>query len=160
MVEKFYPVSEESYKEQLARLRFCEVQRRTEIAADIERAREFGDLSENAEYKAAKDDYSKNEQEIVDIQARLEKLQILKPEDIDTSVVGIGTKVLTTDMQTKIQTEYKIVTTYEVNPQFPEKISDESPKGRILLGKKVGEIARLQLANGMKKEFKIEKISK
>jgi transcription elongation factor GreA len=111
------------------------VGRRGEIAESIKLAREQGDLSENAEYHAAKDDHEKNEGRIMEIEGILASVELIKKPKGD-SKVQLGSSVkLKNGTTTK---EFKVVGTVEADP-LSGKISDESPIGRALLGKKLHE---------------------
>ena len=108
-------------------LQDLKVVKRREIAQKIKEAREQGDLSENAEYDAAKDEQR-------DIEARIEEIE----EEVDLEKISIGCKVKILDCEFDEELEYKIVGSTEAN-SLKGKISNESPVGRALLGKKVGE---------------------
>lgn len=112
------------------------VGRRTEIAESIKTAREQGDLSENAEYHAAKDEHERNESRILELESILGSVEIIKKPKGDSKVqLGSGVKLKSADGKTK---EFMVVGTVEADP-LNGKISDESPIGQALLGKKEGE---------------------
>ena len=111
------------------------VVRRKEVSQKIKEAREQGDLSENAEYDAAKD-------EQIDIEARIEDI-----EEVDLDKISIGCKVRILDMEFDEELEYKIVGSTEAN-SLKGKISNESPVGRALIGSKVGDVITVETQAG------------
>ncbi len=123
------------------------VVRRKEIAQKIKEAREQGDLSENAEYDAAKDEQR-------DIEARIEELEeMLKhaetvEESQDTETIGIGCKVTILDVEFEEELEYQIVGSTEAN-SLNGKISNESPVGSALLGARVGDTVNVETPAGV-----------
>jgi len=119
---------------------------RREAAAAIAEAREKGDLSENAEYDAAKDAQGMLEAKINDLEKVLASSQLIDESQVDTSKVGVLTKVTIKNPAGKEMT-YKLVSESEANVK-EKKISVESPIGKGLLGKKVGEMAEIQTPRG------------
>ena len=117
------------------------VARRGEIADSIKTAREQGDLSENAEYHAAKDDHERNEGRIAEIEAILSNAELIKKPKGD-SKVQLGSTVLLKSSTSGKTKEFTVVGTVEADP-LRGKISDESPIGRALLGKKEGEAVEI-----------------
>ncbi len=112
---------------------------RSVIADAIRTAREFGDLSENAEYQSARSDQEKNEARISELEAILQSVEIIK-KPTGAAKVQLGSVVkLKGDTKTK---EFQIVGTVEADP-LSGRISDESPIGQALLGKKVGEMVEI-----------------
>ncbi|MFA5318481.1 MAG: transcription elongation factor GreA [Patescibacteria group bacterium] len=140
----------EKLKQELNHLRNV---RRHEIAERIERAKELGDLSENAEYSEAKDEQAFNEGRILEIEGMLKKLTVV--ESAGGSNVDLGSRV-TVECGGK-EKEFTIVSFNEVDPEN-NKISNESPIGQALLGKKVGEDAVVNLPSG-KARYRILKVS-
>lgn len=134
MIKKQYHLTKEGLdelKNELAEL----IARRTEIAQEIASARSQGDLSENAEYHEAKEEQSRNEARIEEIENILASAEVIATPK-DDNKVRLGSKVkLVGDGTTK---EFQIVGTVEADP-LNGKISDESPIGQALIGKKVGE---------------------
>jgi transcription elongation factor GreA len=114
------------------------VNERREIAQKIKEAREQGDLSENAEYDAAKDEQRDIEARIEEIENILKHVEVIADEDITTDVINLGTKVRVLDKEFDEEDEFSIVGTNEAD-SLKGKISNESPVGRALLGHKVGE---------------------
>lgn len=123
----------------------------------IGEAREKGDLKENAEYDAAKEAQGLLEAKIKQLEGVIATARIVDEDDIDTSKVSILTKVTLTNLSTKKQVTYQIVSEKEADLKL-KKISASSPIGNGLLGKSVGEIAEIKIPAGMIK-FKIENIS-
>jgi len=131
---------------------------RKEVAEEIKIARDFGDLSENAEYDAAKNKQAQMEARIVEIDDILKNAEIVTEADIKKNVVSIGTKVTVTDKLNKEEVTYIIVGATEANP-FENKISDESPVGKALIGAKKGDVVKAETPAG-DNEFTILKIEK
>jgi len=120
-------------------------------------AREKGDLKENAEYDAAKETQGILEAKIAQLEGVIANARIIDESHIDTSKVSILTKVTLTNLNTKKQVTYQIVSEKEADLKVG-KISVSSPIGRGLLGKHVGEVAEVQAPAGMLK-FKVENIA-
>ena len=114
------------------------VVRRKEVAEKIKEAREQGDLSENAEYDAAKDEQRDIEARIEQIEKILKNAEVVVEEEVDLDKISIGCKVRILDCEFDEELEYKIVGSTEAN-SLKGKISNESPVGKALLGKKVGD---------------------
>ena len=112
--------------------------KRKEVAQKIKEAREQGDLSENAEYDAAKDEQRDIEARIEDIENILKNAEVVVEDEVDLETISIGCKVKIFDHEIKEEMEYKIVGSTEAN-SLKGKISNESPVGRALLGHKVGD---------------------
>ena len=130
--------------------------KRPEVIKKIGLAREFGDLSENAEYDAAKEEQARIESEIQEMEAKLRNCVIIG--DVDTSMVNLGCKVTVYDETFEEEVEYQIVGSTESNP-IEGRISNESPVGVALLGKKVGDTASVETPTGVC-VLKVLKISK
>ncbi len=130
-------LTEEGYQQLEKRLDELKFVKRPEITARIKVAREFGDLSENAEYDAAKNEQARIEGEIVEIEAKLKVAEIIKAGADDTVSVGMKVTVFDEDGDPQ-EIEYELVGTTEADI-YKNKISNESPLGSALIGKKVGE---------------------
>lgn len=139
-------------------LEYLKVTGRQEIAEKIKIARGFGDLSENAEYDAAKDAQAAMEKRIGELEEMLKNAQVVDVSDVGTDVVSILSKVKVYDLDMEEEETYTIVGTTEADPD-KNKISDESPIGTALLGKKVGDVVEVQTPGGAF-ELKIMEISK
>lgn len=114
------------------------VVKRKEVAGKIKEAREQGDLSENAEYDAAKDEQRDIEARIDEIEKILKNVEVVVEDEVDLDVINIGCVVHVFDKEFEEEIEFRIVGSTEAN-SLEGKISNESPVGQALLGKKVGE---------------------
>ena len=130
-------LTEEGYKQLEKRLEELKFVKRPEITERIKVARDFGDLSENAEYDAAKNEQARIEGEIVEIEAKLKIAEIIKT-DGDHEVLGVGMKVRILDVDMNEEAVYEIVGTTEADISAG-RISNESPLGKALVGAKVGQ---------------------
>ncbi len=144
----------EQMKEELLHMRTVE---RPAAAHAIAEAREKGDLKENAEYDAAKENQGILEAKIKRLEADLANARILEADNVDTSKVSILTKVTLTNLYTKKKLTYQIVSEKEADLK-QNKISITSPIGQGLMGKVVGEVAEVTVPAGIVK-FKIEDIT-
>ncbi|MBS1753805.1 MAG: transcription elongation factor GreA [Ferruginibacter sp.] len=143
----------EKLKEELQHMKGVE---RPAASHAIAEAREKGDLKENAEYDAAKEAQGILEAKIKHLESVIANARILDESNIDTSKVSILTKVTLTNLSTKKQVTYKIVSENEADLK-QGKISVTSPIGKGLLGKVVGDVVEVQVPAGILK-FKVEKI--
>lgn len=123
------------------------VVKRKEVAAKIKEAREQGDLSENAEYDAAKDEQRDIEARIEDIEKILKNAEVVVEEEADLNKISIGCSVKILDVEFDEELEYKIVGSTEAN-SLKGKISNESPVGKALLGKQVGDMVTVETQVG------------
>lgn len=151
-------VTKSKYDEMVQRLEYLENTRRKEISDAIKVAREFGDLSENAEYSAAKDEQVANETEIARLKDTISQAIVIDEKDINTKTVSIGNKVKVFDVEYDEEIVYSIVSSLEANSR-ENKISDKSPIGKALIGRSKGETVVAQTPNG-NLSFKILEISK
>ena len=147
----------EGKKQLEEKLHYLKTVKRPEVVKKIGIAREYGDLSENAEYDAAKEEQAILESQIADIESTLLNAVIIKKSNIDTSKVSIGTKVKLYDLEFDEEVEYKIIGSDESDPKNGI-ISNVSPVGSALLGNKVDDIVSVKTPNGEIK-FKILSIS-
>ena len=127
-------------------LQDLKVVKRKEVADKIREAREQGDLSENAEYDAARNEQAALEGEIVELDYQIKNAVILE-ENTDDKSVHIGSKVLVYDEDFEEETEYEITGTMEANA-MENKISNESPVGKALLKHKEGDIVKIAAPDG------------
>ena len=123
------------------------VNRRKEVAVKIKEAREQGDLSENAEYDAAKDEQIDIEARIEELEKILKNAEVVDEDDVDINVINIGCKVKIYDIEFEEELEYTIVGSTEAN-SLQGKISNESPVGQALLGAKVGQTVEVETQAG------------
>jgi transcription elongation factor GreA len=139
-------------------LDFLKSVRRREIAEKIKAALAFGDISENAEYDEAKNDQAELEKRIMKLESIVGNAKLIDETEIKKDEVGIGSTVTVKDMDYDEVTEYTIVGPTEADP-YENKISNESPVGKELLGKRVGETIEVQVPDGFAK-FQIVKIGR
>lgn len=132
------------------------VVKRKEVAGKIKEAREQGDLSENAEYDAAKDEQRDIETRIEQIEGILKYAEVVVEDEVEYDMVNVGCKVRVHDMTFDEDMEYKIVGSTEAN-SLEGKISNESPVGRALIGHKVNEVVDIETQAGIMK-YKILEI--
>jgi len=123
------------------------VNRRKEIADKIKEAREQGDLSENAEYDAAKDEQRDIEARIEEIEKLLKNVEVVDEDEVDLAKINIGCTVLVLDMEYEDEMEFIIVGSSEAN-SLEGKISNESPVGKALIGHEIGDIVSVETQAG------------
>ena len=123
------------------------VVRRKEVAGKIKEAREQGDLSENAEYDAAKDEQRDIEARIEELDKILKNAEVVVEDEVDLDKISIGCIVTVYDMEFDEEMEFKIVGSTEAN-SLQGKISNESPVGRALIGKRVGDTVVVETQAG------------
>lgn len=124
------------------------VYKRKEVAGKIKEAREQGDLSENAEYDAAKDEQRDIEARIEEIEKILKNAEVVVEDEVDLGTISVGCKVKVYDVEYEEEIEFKIVGSTEAN-SLEGKISNESPVGKALLGAKVGDIVNVETQAGV-----------
>ena len=134
------------------------VYKRKEVAQKIKEAREQGDLSENAEYDAAKDELRDIEARIEELEKLLKNVEVVGQDEVDADTVGIGSRVKLYDVEMDEEVEYTIVGSTEADA-LNGKISNESPVGAALIGSKVGETIVVETISG-DLEFKILEIAR
>lgn len=158
MAEKKNILTYEGLRSLEDELQELKVNRRKQVAAKIKEAREQGDLSENAEYDAAKDEQRDIEARIEEIEKILKNAEVVVEEDVDLDVINIGCKVKILDMEYNEELEYKIVGSTEAN-SLKGKISNESPVGRALIGARQGDVVDVETHSGALK-YKILEIQR
>ena len=139
-------------------LQNLKVVRRKEVAQKIKEAREQGDLSENAEYDAAKDEQRDIEARIEDIEKILKNAEVVVEEEVELDKISIGCKVKILDVEENEELEYKIVGSTEAN-SLKGKISNESPVGKALIGARVGDTIKVETQAG-EIEYKVLEIQR
>lgn len=139
-------------------LQELKVVKRKEVAQKIKEAREQGDLSENAEYDAAKDEQRDIEARIEDIEKILKNAEVVVEEEVETDKISIGCVVRLLDCEFDEELEYKIVGSTEAN-SLKGKISNESPVGRALMGARVGDSVKVETQVG-ELEYKVLEIQR
>lgn len=152
-------LTQEGYDKLEAKLENLVVVRRKEVAEKLKEAIAQGDISENADYDAAKNEQAEIEEEIEKLENKIRNAKIIDEKDIDDKVVGVGLKVKVRCEDTKEEDEYVIVGATEADP-FEGKISNESPVGSALLGHNVGETLTIEVADGLTVTYTILGISK
>lgn len=139
-------------------LQDLKVVKRREVAQKIKEAREQGDLSENAEYDAAKDEQRDIEARIEEIEKILKNAEVVVEEDVALDKINIGCTIRILDCEYNEELEYKIVGSTEAN-SLKGKISNESPVGRALIGCKVGDTVKVETQVG-ELEYKVLEIQR
>ena len=130
--------------------------KRREVAERIKQAREFGDIAENSEYDDAKNEQAMLEHRISMLEERLKGARVVAKNDAPKGVVAVGTKVRLRDLDAKETIEYHVVGSAEANPA-EHKLSNESPVGKAIMGKKKGEIVEVAAPRGALK-YKIMEV--
>ena len=143
----------EGYEKLKQEIEFLSTQKRREVADRIRIAREFGDIQENSEYDDAKNDQALLEARIAKLEERLRDARIIEAGDVKADVVSVGSVVRLRDVDAKETVEYHIVGSAEANPA-EQKLSNESPVGKAILGRKKGEVVEVAAPRGSLK-FKI-----
>ena len=123
------------------------VNKRREVAQKIKEAREQGDLSENAEYDAAKDEQRDIEARIEELEKLLKNVEVVDEDDVDLDTVSVGCRVKIYDAEFDEEVEYQIVGSTEAD-SLNYKISNESPVGAALIGRKIGETVEVETQAG------------
>lgn len=139
--------TQQGYQELVDELYRRTHEEREKIKNDIATARGFGDLSENAEYDAARNDQAKNEARIKELEELIENAVILDESNIDSSVISLGSTVKLLNKTVNAEFTYALVGSNEANPA-EGKISDQSPIGAALIGKKAGDEITVEVPNG------------
>jgi transcription elongation factor GreA len=131
--------------------------RRREVAERIKVAREFGDISENAEYDHAKNEQAMLEARIAQLEDKLRKATVVDESQVDADVVSVGNRVRVKDQKSGQSVAYLIVGSAEADPS-ENKLSNESPVGSALLGHKRGDVVTVTVPRGPSRKLKITKI--
>jgi transcription elongation factor GreA len=140
-----------------AKIEYLQTDRRREVAARIKEAREFGDISENAEYDDAKNEQAMLEARIASLEDKLRSASVIDAKELSNDVVRVGSVVNVKDESSGKSLQYTIVGSTEANPG-ENKLSNESPVGKALLGNKRGDVVTVTLPSGKARELKITKI--
>jgi transcription elongation factor GreA len=130
--------------------------KRREVAERIKEAREFGDIMENSEYDDAKNEQAMLEQRIAQLEDRIRRATVVESKDVDNGVVNVGVTVHVKDQKSGDSRKFKVVGAAEAQP--PDKLSNESPVGKALVGHKRGDIVSVEVPRGPKRKLKITKI--
>lgn len=151
-------LTREGHEKLMQKLDYLKNVRRRELSRAIEKARAFGDISENAEYDAAKEAQGMNEKEVAQLEEKLSRARIIEDENISSDDVRIGATVRLQDLDTDEELEYMLVSEEEAD-YSQNKISLISPVGKALLGHKVKEVVTVNVPAGILK-YKILNISR
>ncbi len=155
---KFQYYTQEKFDELKAELQYLKTQGRAYMSAQISEARDKGDLSENAEYDAAKDAQGLLELKIMKLNEVVANARVIDETNVDNSIVSILSKVKIKNVKNGMEKIYTIVSEEEAD-LAAGKISNSSPFGKGLFGKKVGDIAQIQAPVGAM-EFEIIEITR
>ena len=160
MAEKKHILTYAGLKQYEGELQDLKVNRRREVAQKIKEAREQGDLSENAEYDAAKDEQRDIELRIEELEKLLKNAEVVDEDEIDLDKISIGCKVRVYDVDFDEEMEFRIVGSTEAN-SLQNKISNESPVGQALMGKKAGDVVDVETQAGViqYKVLEIQRVS-
>lgn len=158
MEEREVLLTQEGYDNLEKELNYLRTEKRTEIADRIKVALGFGDLSENSEYDEAKNAQAENEAKIAELENKIRYAKIIDEKEIDTKTVQIGNTVTLYDIEFEEEVEYTIVGSTEVD-LTANKISNESPIGKALIGAKKGATVEVNAPAGIIK-YEIRKITK
>ena len=160
MADKKHILTYAGLKQYEDELQTLKVVKRKEVAQKIKEAREQGDLSENAEYDAAKDEQRDIELRIEELEKLLKNAEVVVEDEIDLDKINIGCKVKLLDVEFDEEMEFYIVGSTEAN-SLQNKISNESPVGRALIGKLVGDIVDVETQAGdiQYKVLEIQRVS-
>ena len=137
----------EGYEKLKQQIEYLSTDKRRDVAERIRIAREFGDIAENAEYDDAKNEQAHLEARIAMLEERLKNARVIQKKEIKSGEVSIGTKVRLRDMDANQTVEYHIVGSAEANPT-EGKLSNESPVGKAIMGRKKGEIVEVAAPRG------------
>ena len=149
-------LTKEGYEKLKQEIEYLSTEKRREVAERIRVAREFGDIAENSEYDDAKNEQALVEHRIATLEERLLSARVIEKKDIAKDVVSVGSHVKLRDMGANKTFEYRIVGSAEANPA-EQKLSNESPVGKAIMGKKKGETVEVAAPRGSLK-FKILEI--
>ncbi|MFY9263894.1 MAG: transcription elongation factor GreA [Solirubrobacterales bacterium] len=150
-------VTKEGFEKLKGEIEDLSIRGRREVAERIKEARDFGDISENAEYDAAKNDQAMLEARIANLEEKIRSAVIVDESKLESDVVGVGSTVHIKDQKTDKSSKYKIVGSSEADPSNG-KLSNESPIGKALIGRKRNEIVKIPVPRGAARQLKITKI--
>jgi transcription elongation factor GreA len=148
------PEGLEKLKEEIENL---STEKRREVAARIKEAREFGDISENAEYDDAKNEQALLEARIARLEERLRRATVIDKKEVGTDEVTVGSVVHVKDQKSGDSQKFQIVGSTEADP-LEQKLSNESPIGKALIGRKRNDVVTVEVPRGPRKKLKITKI--
>jgi transcription elongation factor GreA len=149
-------LTKEGYEKLRQEIEYLSNEKRREVAERIRHAREFGDIAENSEYDDAKNEQAMLEHRIAQLEERMRSARVISKKDVAKDVVSVGSTVRLRDVEANKTFEYKIVGSAEANPS-ENKLSNESPVGKAIIGRKKGETVEVSAPRGSLK-FKILEI--
>lgn len=155
--EKNFPMTQDGFDKLKEELDNLILVKRPEITKRIQEARQFGDLSENSEYQSAKDDQAWVEGRVRQLENMIQHSIIVEASDVARNEVGIGKVITFKELPKGDEETYSIVGSAEADV-FENKISNESPMGNALIGKKTGDKAEIPLPNGKTMKVEITKV--
>lgn len=158
MEEKKNILTYEGLKKYEDELHELKVVKRQEVAQKIKEAREQGDLSENAEYDAAKDEQRDIEARIEELESILKNAEVVVEDEVDFDKINVGCTIKVFDITFDEEMQFKIVGSTEAN-SLEGKISNESPVGQALIGKKVGDVVNVETQAGVN-QYKVLDINR
>jgi transcription elongation factor GreA len=138
-------------------IEYLSIDKRREVAERIKEAREFGDISENSEYDDAKNEQAMLEARIATLEDKLRSASVINAAELSPDVVRVGSQVHVKDTDSGKTLTYTIVGSTEADPSS-NKLSNESPVGKALVGRKKGDTAKVSLPNGKTRELTVTKI--
>ncbi|MEK6250745.1 MAG: transcription elongation factor GreA [Actinomycetota bacterium] len=150
-------ITQEGLEKLKEEIEYLSTIKRREVAERIKEAREFGDIAENAEYDDAKNEQALLEQRIAQLEERSRRSEVIDGKDVDTTAVGVGTTVHVKDQKSGDSQKFQIVGSAEADPT-EQKLSNESPIGKALMGHKRNEVVSVDVPRGPKRKLKITKI--
>jgi transcription elongation factor GreA len=150
-------LTSEGFEKLKAEIDFLRTKKRREVAERIKEAREFGDITENAEYDHAKNEQAMLEARILTLEERLRSATVLDKRAIEKDVVSVGSRVRVKDQKSGKSVLYQIVGSAEADPA-ENKLSNESPVGQALLGHRRGDVVTVAVPRGPSRKLKITKI--
>ena len=152
-------LTQEGYDKIVKELDYLKAVRRNEVSEHLKEAKSYGDLSENAEYDAAKDEQAELEDRIAKLETMMRKGKIVADEELTGDHINLGLSAKIKDMKSGMEFVFTIVGITEADP-FENRISNESPVGKALIGKTVGEIVEISLPDGSVVNYKVLEIVK
>jgi len=158
-MQKEVILTPQGLEELKSKIEYLRNDRRREVAERIKEARSFGDISENSEYDDAKNEQAMLEKQIAELEDKLRGATVIDEGAVTTDVVSVGVTVHVKDQKTEKSVKYRIVGSSEANPA-EYKLSNESPVGKALIGRKRGEIVDVPVPRGPQRHLKITKIER
>ena len=149
-------ITKEGLEKLKAEVEHLSTVKRREVAERIKEAREFGDIMENSEYDDAKNEQAMLEQRIAQLEDRVRRSSVIESKDVENGVVNVGVTVHVKDQKSGDSRKFTLVGATEAQP--PDKLSNESPVGKALVGHKRGDVVTVEVPRGPKRKLKITKI--